>query len=151
MTAEERVETALRSAEPVRALRALVQDLARDVRQLYRMIDWLMELPPPLQQVFQRQVDEYEEGQPMPFYDMWQRRAMLQMLEESLRAKFGEEGAELIPTLRELNDAEKYIALSGSIATATSLAEVRQACAEAAAPATRRKKGGNGKRGSSKK
>lgn len=30
MTAEERVETALRSAEPVRALRGLVQELARE-------------------------------------------------------------------------------------------------------------------------
>jgi hypothetical protein len=30
MTAEERVQTALRSAEPVRALRVLVQDLARE-------------------------------------------------------------------------------------------------------------------------
>jgi hypothetical protein len=121
-----------------------------DVRQLCRMIDWLMELPPPLQQVFEQEVEEFEEERRMPFYDLWQRRAMLLMLEDALRSKFGAEGAELIPTIRELNAAEKYIALSGAIATATSLDEVRRACAAAAGPATRRKKGGNGKRRSPK-
>jgi hypothetical protein len=112
-----------------------------DVRQLRRLIDWLMELPPRMQQAFEREVDEYEEERRMPFYDMWQRRGMLRMIENALRAKFGEEGVKLVPTIAELMDGEKYLALIGVIATATSLDEVRQACAEAGAPVPRRKKG----------
>jgi hypothetical protein len=70
------------------------------------------------------------------------------MLEVTLRKKFGEEAMGLMPAIKELNDAEKYVALMQTILDATNLDEVRRACAEAAAPATRRKKGG--KRGSAK-
>jgi hypothetical protein len=37
-----------------------------NVRQLLRLIDWLVELPPRLQADFRREVDEYVEGQTMP-------------------------------------------------------------------------------------
>ena len=60
-----------------------------------------------------------------------------------------EEANELLPAILELDDAEKYLALNRTILTATTLDEVRQACAEAAAPATRRKKSGPRKGGSS--
>ncbi len=122
-----------------------------DVRQLYRMIDWLLELPPQVQEQFEQEVDEYQERQRMPFVTGFERRAMRQMLEATLVAKFGEEARELLPAIAELNDAEKYLALSQTIATVATLDEVRRACAKLAAPATRRKTGGNGKRGSSKK
>jgi hypothetical protein len=46
--------------------------------------------------------------------------------------------------------AEKYVTLNRTVATATTLDEVRRACAKAAAPARRPRKGGNGKRGSTK-
>jgi hypothetical protein len=121
-----------------------------DVRQLYRMIDWLMELPRPVQEQFEQEVDEYQEEQRMPFVTGFERRAMRQMLEDTLLAKFGEEARELLPAIAELNDAEKYLALSRTVATVATLDEVRRACAQLAAPATRRKKGGNGKRRSPK-
>jgi hypothetical protein len=122
-----------------------------DVRQLFRMIDWLMDLPPRAQHRFQQDVAEYEEGQRMPFVTGFERRGMLRLIEDTLLAKFGEEARELLPAIGELNDAERYLALSRTVATVATLDEVRRACAQLAAPATRRKKGGNGKRGSSKK
>jgi hypothetical protein len=76
----------------------------------------------------------------MPFVTSWERRGMLRLIESSLRARFGEEGASLMPAIRSLNDADKYEALNQTIVTAASLDEVRQACAAAAAPAGRRKK-----------
>jgi hypothetical protein len=121
-----------------------------NVRQLYCMIDWLMELPPPVQQQFEQEVDEYEESQCMPWVTGFERRGMLRILEDSLRTKFGEEALELMPALWELDDAEKYLTLNRTITMATTLDEVRRACARLAAPATRRKKGGNGKRRPSK-
>jgi hypothetical protein len=97
-----------------------------------------------------QEVDEYEEGRQMPFVTSFERYGMLRILEASLRTKFGEEGTALIPVIHELDDAEKYLALNPVIINATTLEEVRRACAKLAAPARRRKKEGNGKRASSK-
>jgi hypothetical protein len=70
------------------------------------VIDWLMELPP-LQEDFERELDEYEEGQTMPFVTSIEREAMFEMIEDALRAKFGDEATELLTAIHELNDAEK--------------------------------------------
>jgi hypothetical protein len=118
-----------------------------DVWQLLKLIDWLMELPEALQRNFKRQLHEYEEGRRMPFVPFWERDGMLHLIEVQLRAKFGDEGAKLMPGISAMDDAEKYTAVGRAVATATTLDEVRRACAAASAPAPRRKKGGNGKRG----
>ena len=119
-----------------------------DVRQLLRLIDWLVELPPRLQADFQQEVDEYVEEQKMPYVTSFEREGMFKLIKAALRAKFGDEAEELVPAIHELNDAEKYTALNQLIASATTLDEVRRACVAAGAPVPRRKKGGNGKRGS---
>jgi hypothetical protein len=123
---------------------------SEDVRQLFRVIDWLMELPPAAQQQFEQELDEYEEGRQMPFVDTFERRAMLKMVEKVLRARFGDEGVGLMPAIRELNDAEKYEALIETIATAESLGEVRKACTRAAAALRRRQKADERNRGLAK-
>jgi hypothetical protein len=125
---------------------------SEDVRQLFRLIDWLMELPDALDPAFRRDFDDYEEGRRMPYVTSVERLAMLDMLEDALRAKFGEEGLKLLPAIRELYEAgkydvEKYRALNRAIATATTVDEVRQAYADVTAPPARRKKGSNGKGG----
>jgi hypothetical protein len=119
-----------------------------DMRQLLRLIDWLVDLPPRLQADFLREVDEYVEGQTMPYVTSWGREAMFELIEISLREKFGDEVEELLDPIHELNDAEKYKDLMRQITRATTLDEVRRACVAAGAPVPRRKKGGNGKRGS---
>jgi hypothetical protein len=123
---------------------------SEDVRQLLRVIDWLLDLPPRLQAAFRRELDEYEEGQPMPFVTSFERGGMLKVIEASLRTRFGAEGIELMPTIADLDDAEKYLALSQTIITAPTLNDVRRAIAKIAAPAWWPRKGGNGKRGSAK-
>jgi len=113
---------------------------AEDVRQLFRLIDWLMELPPPAQLIFRQELDEYQEGRRMPFVTSIEREGMFDVIEAILRTKFGEEGAELLPAIHELNDAEKYLALSRAIATATTVDDVRRAYAQEAAPRPKRKR-----------
>ena len=76
----------------------------------------------------------------MPYVTGIERLGMLRVMEDQLRAKFEEEGARLMPMIRELNDAEKYLTLNRVIMTATSLDEVRRAYAKAAAPRSRRKR-----------
>jgi hypothetical protein len=124
---------------------------AEDVRQLFRFIDWLIELPELAQQQFVHEVDEYREGRRMPFVDSFERRGMFKALAAALETKFGEEGAALVPAIRELNDAEKYMTLNRVIATATTFEEVRRAYAKMAAPRSRRKrkKSANGRSGQS--
>jgi hypothetical protein len=118
-----------------------------EVRQLSKLIDWLMQLPRGLQRSFWREVHEYEEERRVPYVTTFEKFGMLQVIEHSLRTKFGEEGAALLPAIEDLDDAEKYLAIQGVIIQANNLDEVRRACAKAAAPPPRRKKGGNGKRG----
>ena len=76
----------------------------------------------------------------MPFVTGFERRGMLKLMEDLLRTKFGPEGVELMAAIRELNDAEKYLAVNRVVASATTLEEVRRACIAAAAPPSRGKR-----------
>jgi hypothetical protein len=98
-----------------------------------------MDLPSTLEKGFRREVDQYEEGRSMPYVTGIERLGMLRLIEDHLRTKFGEEGAQLMPAIEELNDAEKYLALSRVILTTTNLDEVRQAIADVSRPRSRRK------------
>jgi hypothetical protein len=84
----------------------------------------------------------------MPYFTQTERSGMRKVLENGLRTKFGEEALELMPAILDMDDAEKYFALNQTIWTAATLDEVRRACAKLMAPPPRRKKSGNGKRGS---
>jgi hypothetical protein len=48
---------------------------AADVRQLFRVIDWLMDLPPELQQGFRKEIHEFEEDRRMPYVRSLERLA----------------------------------------------------------------------------
>jgi hypothetical protein len=76
----------------------------------------------------------------MSYVTRIERDVMLKVIEKQLRTKFGAEGAASAPTIWTMNDAEKYLIISDAILLATTLEEVRQACAEAAAPPSRRKR-----------
>src|SRR5262249_17418916 len=116
---------------------------AEDVRQLFRFIDWLMELPQGLDDAFWNDVRTYEEEQTVPFVTTPERygikQGLLRAIESFLQARFGEEGVQLMPEIRALNDADKFQALSAAIATAITLDQVRRACAKAAGRRSSRK------------
>ncbi len=86
----------------------------------------------------------------MPFITTPERigfeRGLLRMIEDHLRTKFGEEGLNLIPEIVALDDPEKYLAIGRTVLTATTLEEVRAACAKLAAPEPTPKKGKSGKK-----
>ena len=60
-----------------RLVRALFQRGfgAQDVRELFRLIDWLMELPPPLAKDFRDDVDKMQEEGHMPYVTSIERLA----------------------------------------------------------------------------
>ncbi len=111
---------------------------AEDVRKLFRLIDWLMELPPAVDDLFWQDVESYKESRRMPFITTPERmgikKGQLRSIESILRGKFGDNGLLLMEEVRLLNDTEKYDAFVQAVATAESLEDVRKAIAEAAAP-----------------
>jgi hypothetical protein len=74
----------------------------------------------------------------MPFLTTPERfameKGMLLVLERLLRKKFGDEGAKLLPEIDALGDADKFCTLSETVASTTTLDEVRRAWAELAKP-----------------
>jgi hypothetical protein len=81
-----------------------------DVRRLFAFIDWVMELPKPLDHLFWNEIDEYQQEKRMPFITIAERvgmeKGLLEGIEVSLRLKFGDDGQDLMPELRQIQDHE---------------------------------------------
>jgi hypothetical protein len=79
-----------------------------DVRHLFRFIDWVMELPTPQENLFLEELDAFQQEKRMPFIDIIERRGLekglLRGIEACLKVKFGAEGLELMPELRQIRD-----------------------------------------------
>src|SRR5262249_40193107 len=99
---------------------------------------WLMDLPPAIDQLFWQDLKTYQEERTVPFITTPERYGIrtgtLQMIEDLVRVRFGEEGVKLMTEIKPLEDADKYRTIHLAIAGASTLDEVRRACSEAAAP-----------------
>jgi hypothetical protein len=132
---ETRQDPAGRHAWKLRLVRGLYEGgfSAEDVRELFRLIDWLMELPPALDSLFWQDVERIEEERRMPYVTSVERigirRGLLTAIEDLLGDKFGEAGLALLPEIKSLDDAEKYRAIIRAIGGANSPEDVRKAWA----------------------
>jgi hypothetical protein len=107
---------------------------AEDVRQLFRLIDWIMDLPPELQRDFRERIFEWEEEQRMPYVTSIERlareEARLETLQETiattLKIRFGTPGKRLVARVRKISDLNQLQALFRTILKTDSLTEVRQ-------------------------
>jgi hypothetical protein len=101
-----------------------------DVRRLFEFIDWIMELPGPLNQLFREEVSAFQQEKRMPFINTFQRAALekglLQGIEVALDLKFGDEGLELMPELREIQDHVLLGKVLAKIKTADSPDDLRR-------------------------
>jgi hypothetical protein len=101
-----------------------------DVRQLLRFIDWILELPGPLEQYFRDEIHAYQKEKVVPFIDIFDRvaieKALLEGIEPLLDVKFGVEGLALMPEIREIRDHVLLRKILKRIRTASSPAEVRR-------------------------
>ncbi len=101
-----------------------------DVRRLFDFIDWIMELPEPLKHRFWDETDAYEQEKRMRFINIAERvgmeKGLLAGIETSLKVKFGAEGLELMPELREIQDHVLLGKILKRIETADSPAAVRR-------------------------
>ncbi len=106
----------------------------REVRELFRLIDWLMVLPPPLASVFRQELDKIQEERSMPYITDTERiwlsegvcKGLFKGIEALLRVRFGDKGLELMPEIRAIQEDEKLEAILKALETATNLDEVRR-------------------------
>jgi hypothetical protein len=102
----------------------------RDVRGLFRLMDWLMVLPPPLENVFWQEVEKIQEEKRMPYITSVERlglrRGMRRGIEAVLHVRFGEEGLKLMPQIHEIHEEEKLEAILVSLQAGVSLEDVRR-------------------------
>jgi hypothetical protein len=144
-TLETSQDPAERRAWKVRLVKGLYERglSPEDVRRLFRFIDWVMELPPALEQLFEGEIYRFEEEKRMPYLTSIERRAqakgLLAGIEVCLKLKFGDEGLELMPELRALQDHELLGAVLGAIQTAATPEELRRVWTRGRRPKKRRR------------
>ena len=102
----------------------------RIYESLFRVIDWMMELPRALDGIFWQEVDKIHEEKRMPFISTPERVGRLDGLcmgiEVVLNLRFGEEGLKLMPEIRAIYEYEKLVAVLKALETAASPEEVRR-------------------------
>jgi hypothetical protein len=109
-----------------------------DVRQLFRLIDWIMDLPEALQNAFRMDVSHYEEEKRVQYITSIERLALKEGMAKgraeglqegialSLEVKFGQRARKLLPKVRALQDLAALRALARVIKTARTLDEIRE-------------------------
>jgi hypothetical protein len=115
---------------------------ARDVRQLFRFIDWVMDFPEDLENGVWQEIQNYEQEKNMPFIDIAERtghkrglqeglsegirKGFLSGIEVSLKVKFGSAGLLLLPEIRQISDNEILEAVLQAIETANTPDDLRR-------------------------
>jgi len=140
---ETKADPAARRHWKLRLVKGLYQRgwQAEEVRQLFRVIDWLIDLPEELQNQFKHEVYRYEEGRHMPYLSSLERDAMekgmekgiekgreaelLELLTTELESKFGMPGKRLVAKLKAGLSVQRLRALFQAIRRAETLTDVR--------------------------
>jgi hypothetical protein len=110
---------------------------AQQVRELFRLLDWMVQLPQELEQRFHEEIERFEEERRMPYVTSIERLALQRGLEEggrkvlveeitqALETRFGAAGKRLVPKVRALTALDKLRALNRVAWAAETLEEVK--------------------------
>jgi hypothetical protein len=107
-----------------------------DVRQLFRLIDWMMDLPEVQYQQFWQELEQYEKEKQVPYItsverhgiEKGKREGLLEGITICLKLRFGAEGVALLPTIRAVTDVDRLQAILKAMETAADFEELRQLC-----------------------
>jgi hypothetical protein len=121
-----------RRAWKLRLVRGLYEQglNAKIVRELFRLIDWLMILPPPLEAAFKQDVESIQKEKSMPYVTSIERVEIREALRKGIRSllkvRFGDEGLKLMPEIEDIHDGDVLEAILQSLETANTLDDVRR-------------------------
>ena len=115
---------------------------ADDIRRLFRLIDWMMNLPRPMEALFLQEIYTYEEEKHMPYVtsaERFGREAGLEQglqqglqqglwagIELGLKLKFGADGLRCLPEILRITDVDLLRKIHQAIETANSLDALRR-------------------------
>ncbi len=103
------------------------------IRSLFRLIDWVLTLPPELVRTFRRDLAEIEEKEHMPYVTSIEQlakeqgieRGLKQALRALLRARFGDAGLAVLPEIEAINDCNLLETIAEQAGVAASADELR--------------------------
>jgi hypothetical protein len=107
---------------------------AQQVRELFRLVDWILALPAELEEQFRQDLYAYEKERHMPYLSSIERLArdeglregLLEAITLDLDTKFGRASRKLLPKIRAITEIEALRKLLRAIKTAKALDEVRE-------------------------
>jgi hypothetical protein len=101
-----------------------------EIVNLFRFIDWIMDLPPVLDEVFWQGITQIQEEKRMPFITTPERiglkRGLLKGIESVLEVRFQENGLKLMPEVCEIHDVEKLEAVLQAAKTVATPDDLRR-------------------------
>jgi hypothetical protein len=114
---------------------------AQQVRELFRLLDWMVQLPQELEQRFRAEIDRFEEERRMPYVtsverlareegrqeglEQGGRKVLVEEITQALETRFGAAGKRLVPKVRALTALDKLRELNRAAWTAETLDEVK--------------------------
>jgi hypothetical protein len=111
----------------------------KDVRQLFRLIDWMIWLPPALEGLFWNEVEKIEEERRMPYVTSVERmgiekgrkegrrEARLEDIQRIIKVRFGAEGQVLMPEIEKVDDIAVLGNIIDALLSGDTLDDVRKA------------------------
>jgi len=101
-----------------------------DIRELFRLIDWLMALPQPLDNSFQTEIKRFEEETKMPYVTSIERLGIEKTMRENiisiLQVRFTTVPSDLVNSTNQIQDIEQLKILHRQAVTIPSLADFQQ-------------------------
>ena len=131
-TQETRHDPAQRHLWKIRLVRALFEQglNADEVRKLFRLIDWLMDLPPALEPLFWHEVQQIQQERTMPFITTPQKigrmEGLLRGIRSLLKVRFGEAGLQLLPEIERIYELEKLEAVMDALENTATPEDLRK-------------------------
>jgi hypothetical protein len=101
-----------------------------DIRELFRLIDWLMALPQPLDKSFQTEIKRFEEEKIMPYVTSLERLGIEKTMRENiisiLQVRFTTVPTDLVNATNQIQDINQLKNLLKQAVTIASLADFQQ-------------------------
>jgi hypothetical protein len=137
-TQETRQDAEARRSWKIRLVKGLyARGLTKEqVRELFRLIDWMMDLPEGLEGLFWQELTQFEEEKRMPYVTSVERMALkegerkgiLRGIRLGLKLKFGAEALQLLPQIESVTDLDKLSSIHDAIETAANPEEISRLC-----------------------